>query len=193
MNFSIVGGSVFTLTLVMAGLWWLSKNSPRKRVIDRVVEVSEGDEPNKAETETASAESDEESGYTPPAEYDSIVDELWKNRPLLFGDTPNVSEHQQGQIITFIANLLNPYKHIMPDMLVELYQVQVTKVKPEYFRNLKKFDENSDMSGCTEIGYSIHSDNYIITGDIVGQIPRAVVCLINARDRIGYVGDLFYA
>lgn len=205
MNFGIVtvSGTVVTLTLVMAGLWWLSKNSSRKRLglqnvdVFSKIKMAEAEHDicalNPSDTITDSNTTiDLDPDYMAPAEYNDIISELQSNKALIFGES-DLTAHQQDTILLLAADLVNPYKFTTPDALVGKYHVQVLAVEPEYFSRLTKFDANSNVSGCAEIGYRINNDYYVITGEWFNYVSCAVVCAIMARDRIGYVGDLYYA
>jgi hypothetical protein len=123
------------------------------------------------------------------------VRELRANSESILRDVPDDDkQHALDAIVGLTADLVNPYKFTMPDILASRHGIHFKKVGPEYSRDWMQTDDYVRLNRvCSKIIYRIHNDFYLITGKWCEFVPGAMACLVEAQKRIGYIGELRFA
>lgn len=210
MNFGICGGTVVTLTLVMAGIWWLSKNSSRKRQIaDRVSEVNVGtigelEVPEVHQYEQSDRINQHDRTNNQPAhtnnqpesaKFAAIQCIIKTHRNWIVRDVPEADKDGMfAKVLAITTDLADPHSAIAPHKISAGYQVEVVTHNrdDEAIRDFAKVDDHSYRTRCHKLMYKYQDKWVVVSCDWVKYVLRALKCLLDARPAIGYINDIYY-
>jgi hypothetical protein len=209
MNVGICSGTVVTLTLVMAGIWWLSKNSSRRRQIaDRVSEVNIGmvgeieasdvvyqrDHTNTHHDHT-NTHHDHTNTQPGGAEFAAIQCIIKTHRKWIVRDVPEADKDGMfAKVLAITTDLADPHSAIAPHKISAGYQVEVVTHNrdDEAIRDFAKVDDHSYRTRCHKLMYKYQDKWVVVSCDWVKYVLRALKCLLDARPAIGYINDIYY-